>query len=328
MSRTTGQLPKVLCVDDEPPLLRSLRWLLRREFDVAVAGSGREALALLAAQRFDVVLSDQRMPGMCGSEFLNLARQVSPLTVRLLLTGYADFSAVVAALNDGDVFRYISKPWNDDKLIRCVQDAARLSRITRMAWSDFEDTVSETGPSAPREEVLLVQPDPDFARACAAACGGEAPTLPRLLTAHDLADALTLLSQRSPAAMVLQQRGDSRGTLELVRAIRRTRRHMPVVLASASHDIQALQQLINEGLIHRYLYLPADSGHIARTIVGAIDQRMKRDIQSRHLYTRRAPGLVQPLPDAAPASAGGAAAQRPRWLARWWRPARRERRGD
>ena len=84
MTPNPERLPKVLCVDDEPPLLRSLRWLLRREFDVAVASSGREALALLAADRFDVVLSDQRMPGMCGSEFLSLAQQVSPLTVRLL----------------------------------------------------------------------------------------------------------------------------------------------------------------------------------------------------------------------------------------------------
>lgn len=326
MTPKTERLPKVLCVDDEPPLLRSLRWLLRSEFDVTVASNGREALVLLAADRFDVVLSDQRMPGMCGSEFLSLAREVSPLTVRLLLTGYADFSAVVAALNEGDVFRYISKPWNDDKLIRCVQEAARLSRVSRMAWSDFADTVSEAGSSLSREEVLLVQADARFARACAEACDGKVPNQPRLLMAQDLADALTLLSQRSPVAMVLQQRGDSRGTVELVRAIRRQRRRMPVVLASDSHDIQALQQLINEGLIHRYLYLPADSAHIARTIIDAIDQHAKRNILPRHLSMPRFPGPVHPPPKPAPAAAAGALARRPHWLANWLRLGRRERR--
>lgn len=327
MTPNPERRPKVLCVDDEPPLLRSLRWLLRREFDVAVASSGREALALLAADRFDVVLSDQRMPGMCGSEFLSLAQQVSPLTVRLLLTGYADFSAVVAALNEGDVFRYISKPWDDDKLIRCVQEAARLSRVSRLAWSDFADTVSEAGPSDPRHEVLLVQPDADFARACAEACGNKVPRQPCLLMAQDLADALTLLSQRAPAAMVLQQQGDPRGTVELVRAIRRKRRRMPVVLASDSHDIQALQQLINEGLIHRYLYLPADSGHIARTIVSAVDQHLRRGPLSRHLSMPHASVPVQASTTPAPAATTGALTRRPRWLANWLPPAWRERRG-
>jgi len=328
MIPNSERLPKVLCVDDEPSLLRSLRWLLRREFDVAVASSGREALALLAADRFDVVLSDQRMPGMCGSEFLSLAQQVSPLTVRLLLTGYADFSAVVAALNEGDVFRYISKPWDDNKLVRCVQEAARLSRVSRLAWSDFADTVSEAGPSDSRHEVLLVQPDADFARGCAEACGEKVLMQARLLVAHDLADALTLLSQRSPGVMVLQQQGDARGTVELVRAIRRKRRRMPVVLASDSHDIHALQQFINEGLIHRYLYLPADSGHIARTIVGAVDQHTTRGVLPRHLSAPRLSGPTQSPQERAPAATVEALARKPRWLANWLPLARRERRGD
>ena len=84
MKNEARHLPKVLCVDDEAPLRRSLRWLLRGEFDVVVASDGAQALALLGAQRFDVLLSDQRMPGMCGTELLRQAREASPHTVRLL----------------------------------------------------------------------------------------------------------------------------------------------------------------------------------------------------------------------------------------------------
>src|SRR5690606_27742448 len=136
-------------------------------------------------------------------EFLQRAKEVSPCTVRLLLTGYADFSAVVSALNEGDVFRYLSKPWDNHKLLRSVQDAARLSRMTRLIWADFQDTVAEEAqPQAPsHEEVLLVQADAQLVRACHEACADTA----RLLHAQDTADALTLLSQRPVAVVVLQQ---------------------------------------------------------------------------------------------------------------------------
>mgnify|MGYP006178134753 CR=1 FL=1 len=114
-------LPKVLCVDDEPGLLRSLRWLLRGQYEVAVASSGFDGLALLGAENFDVVISDQRMPGMTGTEFLERAKQVSPRSIRLLLTGYSDFNAVLSSVNDSEVFRFISKPWDNQKLLDTVQ---------------------------------------------------------------------------------------------------------------------------------------------------------------------------------------------------------------
>ena len=89
--------PRVLCVDDEPSVLRALGWLLRSRFEVSSTTDTQEALSLLRQNAFEVVISDQRMPGMTGTEFLERAREVSPRSIRLLLTGYSDFNAVLKA---------------------------------------------------------------------------------------------------------------------------------------------------------------------------------------------------------------------------------------
>lgn len=121
-------LPKILCVDDEPGLLRSMRWLMRGSYEVAVASCGRDALALLGGDSFDVIICNQRMPGMGGTELLEHARLVSPRTVRMLLTGHADLDALPGSLNDGEVFRHLAKPWDNQQLLACVADAVAIAQ--------------------------------------------------------------------------------------------------------------------------------------------------------------------------------------------------------
>lgn len=112
----------VLFVDDEPNILSSLRRLCRREpFRVAVAGSGPEALALLAQTPAQVILSDYRMPGMTGVEFLARAKEIVPDSIRIILSGFADTQAVVEAINKGEVYRYLAKPWDDRELLATIQ---------------------------------------------------------------------------------------------------------------------------------------------------------------------------------------------------------------
>ena len=110
--------PRLLCVDDEPIVLESLRDVLRRTFDVRTATNGPEALAMLRREPrgYAVVLSDMRMPGMPGSVFLREARRCAPTAVRMLLTGYADSDAAAAAVNDGQIFRYLTKPCDRHQL--------------------------------------------------------------------------------------------------------------------------------------------------------------------------------------------------------------------
>src|SRR5512143_3889480 len=104
---------KVLFVDDELNILRSLERLFMDEaFTVTTAGSGEEGLSLLRDDpAFGLIVSDQRMPGMNGVEFLSRAREIAPEALRIVLTGYADLNATMDAINRGGAYRYITKPW-------------------------------------------------------------------------------------------------------------------------------------------------------------------------------------------------------------------------
>lgn len=119
---------KILLVDDEVNITKALRRLLMEsdQYEVFTADSGAAGVALLEEQPdVGVIISDQRMPGMTGVEFLARARELMPDAVRILLTGYADIEASIAAINQGAVFRYLTKPWNDDELLLVVGEAAR-----------------------------------------------------------------------------------------------------------------------------------------------------------------------------------------------------------
>ena len=122
----------ILLVDDEPSVLNALRRLFRMQgYVVAQADSGAEGLKRLAEQPVDLVISDMRMPEMDGVAFLEAVRQRHPQTMRLLLTGYADMDATVAAVNRGEIHRYIAKPWDDHDLLLLVADVLKRSELER-----------------------------------------------------------------------------------------------------------------------------------------------------------------------------------------------------
>ena len=112
----------ILCVDDEENILKALKRVFRREpFRILTATSGREGLAILQTTRnIGLILSDQRMPEMSGSTFLEAALVLAPGIPRMILTGYADMQAAMDAVTQGRAFRALTKPWNDQELLlRC-----------------------------------------------------------------------------------------------------------------------------------------------------------------------------------------------------------------
>jgi signal transduction histidine kinase len=114
----------ILVVDDEPDVVQSVHDLLRRDYRVLGATRAREGISILAQEEVDVVMSDQRMPDMTGVELLHHVRETHPATTRLLFTGYADIKAVIEAINRGNVYRYITKPWDAAELQAVIRDAA------------------------------------------------------------------------------------------------------------------------------------------------------------------------------------------------------------
>jgi two-component system NtrC family sensor kinase len=120
-----GEPIRILCIDDEQNVLRSLKRLfLDDPYEVLTAPSGAEGLLILAQSgTVPVVISDYRMPGMNGVEFLSEVRKRWPETVRIVLSGYADTGAIVSAINEGQIYRFVAKPWNDDELRVTVANA-------------------------------------------------------------------------------------------------------------------------------------------------------------------------------------------------------------
>jgi len=109
--------PTILFVDDDEGVLRALKRLFRRDnLEVLIAQSGADGLAILDNRPVHVVVAEQRLTGMSGTEFLKRVREQYPSTVRCILSGYAEMDAVVAAINDGNVARFIAKPWVDEEL--------------------------------------------------------------------------------------------------------------------------------------------------------------------------------------------------------------------
>src|ERR1043166_1817975 len=122
---------KIMIVDDEPANLRLLERLFRRDYQVIVAASGQEALKLLEQHDVALLVTDQRMPGMTGIELLKRTAEFRPHMVRIILTGYTDIGALVEAINCGQVYKYVTKPWNNDQLRLTVARAVEHYEQTR-----------------------------------------------------------------------------------------------------------------------------------------------------------------------------------------------------
>jgi DNA-binding NtrC family response regulator len=121
----------ILYVDDEENNLNSFKATFRRDFDVTVAISGAEAIELMKQKDFELIITDQRMPGMTGVEFLSSIIKDHPDPIRILLTGYADIQAVIDAVNKGQIYQYVSKPWDEQQLRVIISNAFEIFSLRR-----------------------------------------------------------------------------------------------------------------------------------------------------------------------------------------------------
>ncbi|HXE38390.1 MAG TPA: response regulator [Azonexus sp.] len=120
----------LLLVDDEENMISSLKRLLRREgYRILSAGGGVEGLEILAKHRVDVIVSDQRMPQMTGVEFLRRVKTMYPDTVRIVLSGYTELQSITDAINEGAIYKFLTKPWEDEQLRANIQEAFRHKEL-------------------------------------------------------------------------------------------------------------------------------------------------------------------------------------------------------
>jgi DNA-binding NtrC family response regulator len=275
--------PRGLWVDDEPSVLRSLNWLLRSRFDVSSATDASEGLELIRNSDFDVVISDQRMPGMLGTEFLQQVKEMSPHTMRLLLTGYADYSDVLRSVNDSEVFRFINKPWNNQHLVETVSYAANVAKDVPLqrpevcsagAADALQADLTEVHGSS-TEAVFLMDNDPVMERQLREALGEDM----LMLWARSPGEAVSLLHRYKVAVIVADNPSGSSATLDLIRAVKRSSPGIVAVICSSQCDSATISRLINEGQIFRFVAKPAGSAYLRRTLRTALKKH--RELMSK-----------------------------------------------
>ena len=259
---------RILFVDDEERILRSLALQFRREYEVLTESDPHRALQRLKSESVHVLVSDQRMPGMTGAELLAAAQQIAPQTLRILLTGYSDLDAAVAALNNGGIFRYLTKPWDAQEMAFTLRQAGELAlRQVPATAAVLQSPV----PATTALKLLLLDDDPQTLAVVAEFCvaGGH-----RLLRAANLAEALQFLNHESVDLLVSDLKLAGEDTVPLLKTLARLHPRLLSLVVTPFQDTQALLKLINEAQIFRYLPKPIRKGLFDKGLQAAAAQAL------------------------------------------------------
>lgn len=284
---------RVLCIDDEPGIVRSLQWLLQKDFEVLTASCGHDALQLVQEHDLDVVISDQRMPGMSGVEVLREIRRMSPRTMRILLTGYSDMNAIVRSVNESEVFRFVNKPWNIAELPKVVAQAAEIAR-TRPPEADT-DLTEEMPVCGNGDCILVIDDDPAMGQTVAAIVGEAA----KVSYASNLADAVDILNKESVSVIVSETRVGSIDATRLVRLMKNRHPEIVTVMLSEDDDADTLTALINQGQIYRFVPKPVRSGYLKLVLNSALRKHnslsQQPGLNARHAVEPATAGALDSL---------------------------------
>lgn len=261
---TTTKMATVLCVDDEPNILRSLHWMLRKEFHVMTAPDGPTALEMLRKHDFDVIVSDQRMPGMMGSEFLHEACALAPRAMRILLTGYSDMQAILLSINEGEVFRFVHKPWSNDELSRTVREAALIAR-TQPA-PPVPIAAQAEAASTCGERILVLDQDPHLLEVLQQVASPGTQLCP----AQSLSGAIAVLDAGRVAVMVSETRLGRVDTTPLLKLLKQSRPEIVTIVISEDSDVDTVVKLINQGQIYRFIPKPVKPNFLRIMLASAV----------------------------------------------------------
>ncbi len=273
----------VLFVDDEPRVTSALKAIFRREYEVSIANSGIEALSIMESSRFDVVVSDQRMPGMLGNQFLAQVTKLYPQTMRILLTGFMDKQAIVDSINEGEIYRFINKPWRNDEMREVVAEAALASEIpalptvsdTQEASAQFKKTLSShstktsaDGDSKTKDHALLMMEQAkDIRHQIRRFCSDHSIMIYGTQNIEQAVAAAT--SRKNIGVAVIELSEDTRTALQTINLLKRARPEIITIALTEEFDAHTAVDLINQGQVFKYLAKPIDLAGFQTTIENA-----------------------------------------------------------
>lgn len=259
--------PTILFVDDEERIVRSLRMMFRADYNVKVFTNGFEALEFLKENRVQAVISDQRMPSITGVELLREVRNISPNTMRLLLTGYSDLEAIVGSINEGEIFRYISKPWNADEIRETVAKAVEIAQSLEQVALPANRDLAGAG-----EHLLIIDDDPDTASAIKQVVEEELDQPHVVEWAASVDSVFEILERKEIAVVISEMHLGERDITPLIKTLKRYNPNVVTMVLTSFRDASALVALINEGQVHRFLPKPVRRKLVAKSIRDAVER--------------------------------------------------------
>ncbi|MGI9205216.1 MAG: response regulator [Woeseiaceae bacterium] len=312
--------PNILFVDDEQRVLNSMRALFRREFDLFLTTNGAEAIKIAANNRIDVIVADQRMPGLSGIEVLDQVKRISPNTIRILLTGYADPAAVNDSINIGEVFRFLGKPCAPKVLRETLRLAVHATRpAAESVAPQLEPVQARRSPAGQTPEVTLddtssnelpvlrplplsnTKPNPQemkqpskevgvviytvdsaFAETAIRTISNERSTL----LATSLIRAMRALEEDSSGVLITDITTEFARLQRIISALKQCVPELVTVVVADSQDSNNMISLINYGQVFRYEQKPVAPNRLLQDIDAAaakhINLRENPDMTHRH----------------------------------------------
>lgn len=303
--------PKILFVDDEERILNTMQALFRRQYDTTTTTDGYHALELLQQDHYQLLVSDQRMPIMAGVDLLREAKKVSPDTIRILLTGYSDLTAIIGSVNDGEVFRFLNKPWDTQEFIATVDEAVKIGQELQEAANDspislpaenvnkppnnrqpVESTVSANTKETPQlaesinttnDNIVVLRGDTQMltlVRSLLPGC--------QIFSANDYDAAIDLMLQHEIGVIVSNIDDDHESALEFFSLLKNEHPQVVSILLANSGDSTTLIHLINHARVFRYMFKPIRERLMTRYLQNAIEQYHKFKVTPTLLKQQKA----------------------------------------
>ncbi len=261
----------LLFVDDEPLILQSLEILFHRDYNVITCTEPKKALNIVRQEKISVIVSDQRMPGLTGVELLREIKDISPQTIRILLTGYSDLQAIIDSVNVGEIFRYINKPWRINKLRDTIHFAVKVANerawlnTQKINFQEQNNMMVQTKEEEKKHVLFLDQNESHlkiykdfFADKYITHIANSAEHAYRIMEATPIA----VIS--SDIHSHLSQAG------EFLVAVKEKYPNMVLVLITDVRDANLTIKLINQGHVYRYLIKPFPKESLRLTIDSAV----------------------------------------------------------
>ncbi|MFN7424940.1 MAG: protein kinase domain-containing protein, partial [bacterium] len=278
---SSAHKPRLLVVDDEERILSALKSVFRTDYHVFATSDCERALAFIAKYRVNAIVSDQRMPGMTGVELLRRAKEIAPGSMRILLTGYADLAAIVGSINDGEIYRFVAKPWDNNELRSIVREAVAVS----IELADLAPPPSVR--MQPDRALLVVDENGELYRSTRELMADVAP----VRQASGTEAALGELAAGDIAVVLFDiDAGNPSDNANLIKTLKQDHPQLLTLVVTEASDSELMIGLINGAQIFRFINQPVALKNLRAHLIAAL-VRAQQFEQAPQLVRRQAPEL-------------------------------------